>query len=1003
MRLDQPVGAILIVGGGIAGMQASLDLADAGYRVYLIDKLPVIGGTMSQLDKTFPTNDCSMCIMSPKLVETGRHPNIQILTNTELESVEGKVGNFTITLTQHSNFIINDKCTGCGTCAEKCPIEVKNDYNAGIGTRKATYLRYPQAIPKLYTIDQHACIGCGLCKSVCPAQAIDYLKADRVVKLNVGSIILANGAKTFDPSKLSNYGYGTSPNIVTSIEFERILSASGPFMGNVLRPSDGMAPKKIAFIQCAGSRDRKLNREFCSAACCMYAMKEAMIAREHIPDLDITIFYMDIRAFGKGFESYYNRAQDSGIRFIRSRPTAGQAKDNGVEVIYETIEGELKAELFDMLVLSIGFDTKDENEKLRNILGIELNEFGFIKTSILNPLQTSIEGVFACGVGIGPKDIPDTVAQASGSAYKAGSLLNHARGSLITKQTLPPEILTREEPPRIGVFICHCGINISSTVDVSEVVDYAQKLPDVVYAGRNLYTCSQDTQEKMKEIIRDKGINRVVVASCTPRTHEPLFQKTIREVGLNKYLFQLANIREQDSWVHMGKKSEATEKAKGLVNSAVSKARLLTSINDITVPVTHAALVIGGGIAGITAALGLGEQGIKTYLIEKSDQLGGVMRRIHYLNTDEDPQRHLEEKISELKNNQNIELFLNTDLLELEGYLGNFTARVKINEKLSELNVGAIIVATGAQEYKPNIYLYGENRRVISELELEELISKDEIQGKNFVFIQCVGSRNEIHPYCSRICCTEALKNAIKLKSQLPEANIYVLYRDIRTYGFKEEFYTKARNLGFIFVNFDPKVPPTVFEDEQGNLKVAINDKILQKNLILNSDYVILSVGVEPIDNSKLSEILKVPLDQDGFYLEAHLKLRPVDFASEGIFVCGLAHSPKFLDETISQAEATVARALTILTKDEIEIEGIISHVNEDLCVGCGICGPICPFDAIRLDERRHKAEINPVKCHGCGLCAGECPEGAMELNNFLDKQFYAQIENIFQEEQVKW
>jgi heterodisulfide reductase subunit A len=999
--MEKPIGAALVLGGGIAGMQASLDLADSGYKVYLIDKSTAIGGTMSQLDKTFPTNDCSMCIMSPKLVETGRHPNIHILTNTELEKVEGTAGNFKVTVKQTSNYIINDTCTGCGTCAEVCPIEVENDYNANIGTRKATYLRYPQAIPKIYTIDQEACIGCGLCQRLCPAKAIDYSKQNRFITLDVGSIIIAVGAKTFDPSQLTNYGYGTSPNILSSIEFERVLSASGPFMGHVLRPSDGMAPKKIAFIQCVGSRDRKINRAFCSAACCMYAMKEAIIAREHNHDLDITIFYMDIRAFGKGFEDYYNRAKEMGIRFIRSRPSSAQAKGNQVEVIYEDNATHLQSELFDMLVLSIGFDTKEQNEKLKQILGIELNQFGFIQTTTLNPLETNVDGIYACGVGTGPKDIPDTVAQASGAAAKAGQLIHSARGTLVSHQTLPPEVLTREAAPKIGVFICHCGINIGSTVDVPKVVEYAKKLPDVVYAERNLYTCSQDTQEKMKEIIQEKNINRVVVASCTPRTHEPLFQNTIRQVGLNKYLFQLANIREQDAWVHMGKTEEATEKAKGLVNSAVSKTRLLTPISDISVPVTPAALVIGGGIAGISAALGLGNQGYKTYLIEKTDQLGGIMRRIHYLNADEEPQDHLKAKIEELKRNNNIELYFNSELIELEGFLGNFIAKIKQGEEIFELNIGAIIVATGAKEHNPTSYLYGKNPSVVTELELEDLISSNQIQGKNFVFIQCVGSRDEIHPYCSRICCTEAMKNATKLKSVIPDANIYVLYRDIRTYGFKETFYENARDLGIFFINFDPEEPPIVYEDDQRNVRVSIFDKILQKKIILNPDYVILSVGVEPIDNSRLSESLKVPLNQDGFYLEAHLKLRPVDFASEGIFVCGLAHSPKFLDETIAQAEATVARALTILTKDEIEIEGIISHVNEEKCVGCQECVSICPFDAITFNEQKHKVEINPVKCHGCGLCAGECPEGAMELNDFLDKQFYAQIENIFKEENV--
>ncbi|MHA1732188.1 MAG: FAD-dependent oxidoreductase [Promethearchaeota archaeon] len=993
-------GNVLVLGGGIAGMQSSLDLAEAGFKVYLVEEGTAIGGIMAQLDKTFPTNDCSMCIMSPKLVETGRHPNITILTSCDLEKMEGEAGNFTVTFKQRSSFIINENCTGCGSCAEFCPVEVPNEYNAGIGTRKATFLRYPQAIPKKFTIDPDACIGCGLCYQICKANAVEYKLEDHYIDLNVGSIIIATGSDTYDPSVLTNYGYGTSPNILTSIEFERVLSASGPMMGHVLRPSDGTAPKTVAFIQCVGSRDRKHNREFCSAACCMYAMKESIIAREHNHDLDITIFYMDIRAYGKGFEEYYNRAQDSGIRFIRSRPGSARVTgDEQVEIVYEDRKGDLKTETFDMLVLSIGFDLKGKTKLFEEKLGVELNQYGFIQTSNLRPLETNVPGIFTCGVVKGPKDIPDTVAEASGAASKASLLVHEDRGKLIEKVELPEERDVLKEEPRVGVFVCHCGINIGSVVDVPEVVEYAKKLPNVVHVERNLYTCSQDTQEAMKEVIREKGINRVVVASCTPRTHEPLFQNTIREVGLNKYLFQLADIREQDSWVHMAHPREATEKAKGLVTSMVAKTSLLNPIEDLKMAVIQKAMVIGGGIAGITAALGFANQGFPTYLVEKTGELGGVMRRIQYLETGEDPQEFLRQKIEEVQNNENVTILFNSEVKGLDGFLGNYSVEVETSaEGEKTIEVGAIVVATGAREYKPtNTFLYGQHPNVVTELELEDKIKNDELKGNSFVFVQCVGSRNEVHPWCSRVCCTEAVKNAVHVKKLIPDATIYVLYRDIRTYGFKEDVYREARDLGIIFINYEVSQTPEVFQDD-GKLKVRTYDSIIDRDLILDADYVVLSVAIEPNENAGLADILKVPLTQDGFYLEAHMKLRPVDFASDGLFLCGLAHGPKFISETIAQAEGAVARALTILSKSEIELEGIASIVDEDKCIACGMCVNVCPFDAIHLNYEKSCAEVSPVKCHGCGLCTGECPVGAIELGHYLDRQFYAQIEAIFEE-----
>jgi heterodisulfide reductase subunit A len=764
---NQKVGAVLVVGGGVAGIQASLDLADAGFKVYLVDQGASIGGVMAQLDKTFPTNDCSMCILSPKLVATGRHPNITILTNTEILGVDGEAGNFEVKLRKRARYIIEDKCNGCGLCAQKCPIEAIDLYNEGLSNRSAIYVDYPQAVPLKYKIDREKCIGCGTCYEICKAKAVAYDQQDSEAVLNVGAIILAPGFETFDARLKSEYGYGRYANVVTSIEFERILSASGPYGGVVLRPSDGEIPKKIAFIQCVGSRDAQLGNNYCSAACCMYGMKEAVIAKEHTPTkLDATIFFMDLRAYGKEFDAYYNRAKEEwGIRFVRSR-VAGVSEDplTGNLIVHYVEDETPKTEEFDMVVLSIGMKPPKNVEKLAEAFGIELNKYKFCKTNTFTPLETSRPGVFVCGAFSAPKDIPESVAQASGAAAKAMSIIASERGKLVTVKEYPQERDISQEEPRIGVFVCHCGINIGGVVNVPEVVEYAKKLPNVVYAEANLYTCSQDTQKLIREKIQRYKLNRVVVASCTPRTHEPLFRETVQEAGLNPYLFEMANIRDQCSWVHMHEPKAATEKAKDLVRSVVAKARLLQPLEKPQITVTPVGLVIGGGVSGMTAALELAKQGFEVHLVEREKELGGHLRHIHYLlEGDEDPQEKLKALISEVMANNKIHVHLNSEVVSIEGFVGNFRTRIKRrNGGEVEVENGIVIVATGATEYTPKEYLYSSDPRVLTQRELEEKLAKGEFKAKTVVMIQCVGARNEERPNCARICCGQAIKKRHK-------------------------------------------------------------------------------------------------------------------------------------------------------------------------------------------------------------------------------------------------
>lgn len=1485
---DKKIGATVVLGGGIGGMQAALDLAESGIKVYLVDKSPCIGGVMAQLDKTFPTNDCAMCTMAPKLVEVGRHKDIEIITLADIEKIEGHPGDFTVTVKKNARYIDEDKCTGCGECVEYCPISLLDEYNENLSGRKGIYRQYPQAIPNCFAIkklgqspcrstcpagqkvqgyialirekryedayrvilrdnpfpsvcgricnhrceeectrgnvdesvaimalkrfvadwayehnftptkfreqeevnpvekqesskrvaiigagpagltaakdlrekgyrvtvfeklpaaggmmyvgipefrlprerlqwdlshvlsngielktnyridsldrlfqdgydavfvatgahsgkkipfpganlpgvlvntdflrevalgqqvkvgkttvvlgggnvamdvartalrcgaetvkvaclesremmpahsweiedaekegiemypgrsfleisssagkitgikcinvnfrgfdengrpdmdiiegtehildadtvifaigqgseisfadegieisprrtivvdpetlatsktgvfaggdvitgtqfvvdaiaaghkaatsinrylkgealkqpeipinrvkltteeimeritsrekrqsvpvlplsqrtgfeevelglseeaalaEANRCLNCGICSEcflcveVCKANAINHNMLHETVRdLHVGAIILSPGFESFNPSLKSEYGYLKYSNVITAIEFERILGTTGPYQGHLLRPSDQTPPRKIAFIQCVGSRDE--SHDYCSSICCMYATKEAMIAKEHshIP-LECHIYYMDMRAFGKGFDDYYNRAKDLGVKYIRSRPSAvkpvlkkvnGKMEETGnLFVKYVSEDGHIQREEYDLVILSTGITPPESIDEIRNVFGIKLNRYGFCQTTNFTPIDTSREGIFVCGPFSEPKDIPETVTQASGAAGRALTLLADVKGTMITPKQYPPEKDVRGQEPRIGLFVCHCGINIGGVVKVPEVVKYARTLPNVVYAEENLYTCSEDTQAKIKRLIQEHNLNRVVVSSCTPRTHEPLFQETIREAGLNRHLFEMANIRDQCSWIHRDVPEEATEKAKDLVRMAVAKVRLVEPLPRIPLPVTQRALVIGGGPAGMSAALSLANQGFPVDLVEKENRLGGNLIKILHLIDGKNTTDLLTHLIHEVTNHLHIQVHLSSKIQTVEGFVGNYKTTIvdcRLNQASVQLEHGVGIVATGAVESVPHEYLYGKDQRVKTGLEFEKILeeSRPEDLPDRVVFIQCVGSREEGHQYCSRVCCTETIKNALTLKRKKPSSEIVVLYRDIRTYGFSESYYRQARDQGIIFLRYEPDEKPVVSAGEIG-LEVRIKDLQLGTQLVLPADMLILAARIDPApDNEILSRFFKIPLNQDGFFLEAHMKLRPVDFATEGMFLAGMAHSPKSLGESIAQGEAAAARAVTIIHKDIYEAEATIASVNEDICSGCGVCVSVCEFEALQLVETFDGNKIvvvNEAVCKGCGCCGGVCPSGAMEQKGFKTEQILAAIE----------
>lgn len=1189
------IGAVLVIGGGISGMQSALDLANSGIKVYLVESSPAIGGKMAQLDKTFPTNDCSMCIVSPKLVEVGRHRNIELLTHSEVETLEGDAGNFTATVVQHARYVDAAKCTGCGLCELVCPVThishfpfrhdddakakklrakdkrviesaspitptdleawtftvdedkcsqcgachraclqkaitwqkkeyavidqakctgcgacfvacpekyqaitisnapeldksigvaiherssklrlatrsretndcircglcaltcskvmrigalkmVENGIQAGVDIcqvcggcisncpvdfltidklttkearplhdsfnenlclRKPVNIHYPQAVPRVPVIDENSCVrlnsgACGTCATVCGVGAIEYNHIENHREIDIGSVIFSPGIEVFDAEKRGEFGYGTYKNVVTSIEFERLLSASGPTSGTVARPGDGAHPKKIAWIQCVGSRDSSCNRDYCSSVCCMYAAKEAFIAREHDSSIEPTIFFIDMRSFGKNFDDYISRAEDNKVRFIRAMvsrvyedPVSGD-----LELRYIDESGRKVTENFEMVVLSVGIQVPETTKTLARKVGIDLDRFGFSITRPSTPLAASRPGVFVSGAVNGPKDIPETVSEASGAAQAAAANLASARNTLITEEVLPEErIQDPEEELRLGVFICHCGTNIASVVDVDAVTEYAKTLPNVVYAEHPLYTCSQDTQERIRDIITEHRLNRLVVSACSPSTHEPLFMSTLRQAGVNKYFFDMANIRDQCSWVHPTEPELATEKAKRLTRMAVANAGNSEALEELEFDVNASLLIIGGGLAGMTAAEEAAKQGFSVFLVEQQKQLGGHLRNLRR-NVDgslfADLLLQLEER---LRNNEAVKIFTSSMVVDQSGFVGSFETDVMTPSGATRtLQHGVTLVATGGREYRPDIHGLEQHESVVTQSDFENLLESptgEELVHGRIVMLQCAGSRDDDQlPYCSRVCCNQAVKNALTLKEKHPGARLDILYRDMRCYGLGELNYRKARMAGVNFIRYDPRDNPVDISLDNGGLSISLSDPSIRLPVKLHPDLLVLSTGIQAQDSEELASMLRVPRNSAGFFIEAHAKLRPVDLPSEGLFMAGTAHAPKDSSETISQAQAAVARATTILAKQKLQMSGVVSTVDPTNCAVCLTCVRACPYGVPFINDQ-HAAEINPALCQGCGICVAECPAKTISLGRFEDRNISAKL-----------
>ncbi len=924
-----------------------------------------------------------------------------------MENVRGEAGNFRVVLKKKPRYVIEEKCTGCTVCVEYCPVQYPDPFNQEISLNKAIHVYFSQAVPLITYIDE-SCLylkekKCGICSAVCKAGAIDFTQSEETREVRVGAVILSPGFEPYDPKLLREYRYGEFANVVTSMDYERLMSATGPFQGQILRRSDLRHPRRVAWLQCVGSRQvREGANSYCSAVCCTYTQKQVLLTKEHDDGVECTVFHNDIRAYGKDFETYFQRAEAlPGVRFIRSYASIVREdpQTKNVTVRYSTPDEGVKEEEFDLVVLSVGLTPPADVERLAETFGVDLNDHGFVRASPSNPVETSRPGVFVSGAFQGPTDIPESVFSASAAGSQCGRLLDRRRGKLATERQYPLERDTSAEELRIGVFVCHCGANIGRIVNVPSVVEEVRKLPHVVFADEQLFSCATNSAQDITKVIQEHRLNRVVVAACSPRTLEPLFRDTLKEAGLNQYYLEMANIREHCSWVHAKEKDRATHKALDLVRMAVARAARLEPLQEFDLSVTKAALVVGGGVAGMTAALHIAEQGHPVYLVERERELGGTARRLQHTLEGLDVQAFVRDLVWKVYRHPRVHVLTDAKVTNAWGYVGNFVTRVEVRGRVRDLHHGATVIATGAAEHRPTEYLYGQDERVMTHLELEEALARGDerlLAAGSVVMIQCVGCRNDDRNYCARVCCSHAVKNALQLKEVNPAADVYVLFRDMRTYGLREDAYREASGKGVTFIRYVPEARPEVSAVDEGGrkaLRVRVTDPILGKELAIDADVVSLAAAAVPReDNPQVAQMFQVALGPDGFFKEAHVKLRPVDFATDGVYLCGAAQYPKHLAETISQAQGAAGRVVTLLSHDTVVASGAVCVVDEEKCVSCGQCVAACSYGAVELGANG-RAEVNPVLCKGDGLCNVVCPTGAISLKHFTDDEFEGQID----------
>ncbi len=999
MEKERIVNSILVVGAGIAGIRAALELAQQDFQVILTESSPSIGGILLELDYQFPNNHCGLCRMLPPwerdmgsevcMRKILFHENITIMPLTRVTKIEGEAGKFEVSLLQKARGVDIKRCIGCGRCIEVCPEEVMDEFNENLSYRKAIYQPVPHNLPYNYIIDFDNCTKCEECVKVCPTGAINMEAKEQEIIKNVAAIILAPGSGIFNPYEYKFYSYGEIPAVVTSLEMERILSGTGPTEGKILIPRNDKAVKKIAWLQCVGSRNPKQNQDYCSSICCMFALKEAMLVKDRVPDIDSTIFYMDMRTFGKDFYRYKLEAEAKGIKFVRCRVHTIDPQDDGsVSIRFLNEEGKIVEDRFDMVVLSTGQKSTEEMRELSSIAGISLDPNGFAIGNGIYQTETERPGIYVCGSFTGLKDISETVLQAKAAAFGASAI---AKGGLKTEEVISFKDISREEP-EVLCLICNCFDNLKK--ELPRLRDTLSSLFPVENIIECDALCQAEGFKNAEAILKERNANRLIIGACRPYLYDRQLRRLGFSLGIPMNLVDVVDIRG----IGLSDQSEEVklQLTKDTIGASLFAIKRRNPIERKAEKIESSLLVIGGGIAGMEAAIMAASRDIEVFLVEKASILGGEALKRCYLINGADPKSTIAELIDKINKNPLIHVFLDSEVSELKGQLGKFVARIKTDTEEKTIPCGAVIIATGGGEAETDEYLFGKDPRVITQGAMEEMIAEGKIEkGKvnNVVMIQCVGSRNEDRPYCSRVCCVSALKNALRLKEIDPNMEIYILYRDMMAYGMFEKYYTEARRKGIKFFTYSLDKKPEV-GIENGNLNVKFIDPILGTPLYVAADLLVLSTGIVPNENNgNLAENFGVKLNDDGFFCEIDSKWRPLDLDRAGIFVCGVAHSPMNMMEALTQARAASMRALGILKRPELIVSRTISAVKKSICSLCETCIDVCPFNA-RIKEDNEIKVLQNV-CQGCGICVASCPNSAAYMTISSEEESMSTIEGL--------